>query len=169
MLSRNFIVANYGPGKERTSTGAGLYEQVDAIDTDDGSAYVVARGNFLAYGGYGLKSDFGGHDNKYDSNVLAYVGNCYHTNYMNRYVGYNDAFTNNSCIFRKGYNSDCDVAAGWEVRDNDVYSQSGSLGKICGMNFSSWQKEGHDHGTRVHRWPESSHLISMAHAVLGTS
>jgi hypothetical protein len=32
----------------------------------------------LAYGDNGLKSDFGGHDEVYYDNVLAYVGNCWY-------------------------------------------------------------------------------------------
>ena len=32
---------------------------------------------FFQYGDNGLKSDFGGHDNYWHGNVLAYVGNCY--------------------------------------------------------------------------------------------
>ena len=59
------------------------------------------------------------------------------------------------------------MAAGWEVHGNDVYSQSGQLGRVCGMNFSAWQAEGRDPGTRVKPWPSSDGLVAMAKQVLG--
>ena len=49
----------------------------DALDTDDGSDRVNATRNVIYRSGL-WKSDFGGHDNKWHGNVLAYVGNCYH-------------------------------------------------------------------------------------------
>jgi hypothetical protein len=73
------------------------YFSQQAIDTDDGSAYYEVFDNFFVYGDNGLKSDFGGHDNKWHNNVLAFVGNCYH---MGSFKGYNDAFFSNQCIFR---------------------------------------------------------------------
>jgi len=89
-IHNNFILATY-------------FSQ-QAIDTDDGSAYYEVYDNFFAYGDNGLKSDFGGHDNKWHGNVLAYVGNCYH---MWSFKGYNDAFYGNQCIYRQSYGSDC--------------------------------------------------------------
>ena len=55
-IHNNFILATY-------------FSQ-QAIDTDDGSAYYEVYDNFFAYGDNGLKSDFGGHDNKWHGNAL---------------------------------------------------------------------------------------------------
>ena len=41
------------------------YFSFGAIDTDDGSAYYDVYDNFFIYGDNGLKSDFGGHNNKW--------------------------------------------------------------------------------------------------------
>ena len=139
------------------------YFSQEAIDTDDGSAYYEVFDNFFAYGDEGLKSDFGGHDNRWHGNVLAYVGNCYH---MWSFKGYNDAFFGNKCIFRTGYSSDCKVSAGWEVHDNTVFSQSGSA-QVCGMDFKAWQAHGHDPGSSIAKWPSDDDVIAMGRKVLG--
>ena len=106
-IHNNFILATY-------------FSQ-QAIDTDDGSAYYDVYENFFVYGDNGLKSDFGGHDNKWHGNVLAYVGNCYT---VFSFKGYNDAFYGNQCVFRTGYSSDCGVSTGFEVHDNAVFVRS---------------------------------------------
>lgn len=139
------------------------YFSQQAIDTDDGSAYYEVFDNFFVYGDNGLKSDFGGHDNKWHNNVLAFVGNCYH---MWSFKGYNDAFFSNQCIFRQNYGSDCGVSTGWEVHDNQVFSQDGKL-QVCGMDFSKYVAEGHDHGSSVAAWPSNSAIVAMGKKVLG--
>ena len=40
----------------------GNYNSQEAMDTDDGSAYLHTHSNVMVYGDNGLKSDFGGHD-----------------------------------------------------------------------------------------------------------
>ena len=84
------------------------------------------------------------------------------------FKGFNDAFFNNSCVFRSSYGSDCGTFAGWGVHDNKVYSQSGTA-KICGMNFEQWLASGksHDKGSSIARWPTDAELIAMGKAVLG--
>ena len=62
-IHHNFVIANYN------SEGA--------IDTDDGSAYYQTHDNFFALGANGLKSDFGGHDNRHTRNIYAYVSVCF--------------------------------------------------------------------------------------------
>ena len=150
-IHHNFILATY-------------FSQ-QAIDTDDGSAYIEVFDNFFAYGDNGLKSDFGGHDNYWHDNVLAYVGNCYH---MWSFKGFNDRFYGNDCVYRQGYGSDCGVAAGpgWEVHDNHVYGQSGSL-DVCGTSLQKWVAAGHDKGSSVSKWPTDSALVAMGKKVLG--
>ena len=127
------------------------------------SRYYEVYDNFFAYGDNGLKSDFGGHDNKWHGNVLAYVGNCYT---VFSFKGYNDAFYGNQCVFRTGYKSDCGVTAGWEVHDNEVFSQSGDL-QVCGEDFAKYVAEGHDKGSSVAKWPADDALVAMGKKVLG--
>eukprot|EP01052_Picozoa_sp_SAG31_P032019 SAG31_NODE_3465_length_4243_cov_8.202220_2_plen_139_part_00 len=51
-------------------------------------------------GANGLKSDFGGHDNKHFQNIYAFVSVCFGAPMPFRYFhGFNDAFTNNTCAF----------------------------------------------------------------------
>jgi hypothetical protein len=56
---RNFFIANY--------------QCMAAIDNDDVSGYYRASSNFFSYSPFALKADFGGHDNIFDKNVLAYL------------------------------------------------------------------------------------------------
>jgi len=144
----------------------GTYNSQETIDTDDGSAYIKVYNNFLAYGDNGLKSDFGGHDEVYSNNVLAYVGACWH---MWNFHGYNDGFFNNSCVFRNNYPSDCfqpGHGVGWEVHDNKVFSASGQL-NVCGTTLSQWVAGGHDHGTTIAKWPTDEILVQAGKQVLG--
>ena len=45
------------------------------VDNDDGSAYYWVHDNFFIYGDNGLKSDFGGHDNRHLHSVYVWVNN----------------------------------------------------------------------------------------------
>jgi hypothetical protein len=59
-IHHNFFIDNYSPQ--------------EAVDNDDGSNYYHTHHNFLVYGSYGLKSDYGGHDNHHDHNIYAFLG-----------------------------------------------------------------------------------------------
>ena len=148
-IHNNFILATY-------------FSQ-QAIDTDDGSAYYEVYDNFFAYGDNGLKSDFGGHDNIWHGNVLAYVGNCYQ---VGNFKGYNDAFHDNTCVFRTGYGSNCGLSAGFDVRGNSVFSESGEL-TVCNTDWANWTATGHDTGSTLQKWPADRELVAMGKKVLG--
>ena len=61
---QNVIIANYG--------------SQTPVDNDDSSAHWLTARNFLLYGGsYAHKSDFGGHDNVWTGNVVAFVPHVY--------------------------------------------------------------------------------------------
>ena len=158
-IHHNFIVGNYN--------------SQETIDTDDGSAYLKVYNNFLAYADNGLKTDFGGHDEVYRENVLAYTGDCWH---LWTFMGYNNGFFNNSCVFRggsqgPGYNSDCFKApqgAGFEVHDNSLFSASGTA-NVCGTTLANWTAQGHDKGTTVDKWPADADLVAMGRAVLAAA
>merc|ERR1719515_497455 len=59
-LHHNFFIDNYSPQEN--------------VDNDDGSCFYKTHDNFMVYGGNGMKSDFGGHDNYHHDNIYAYVG-----------------------------------------------------------------------------------------------
>ena len=143
----------------------GTYNSQETIDTDDGSAYIQVHDNLLAYADNGLKSDFGGHDEVYSGNVLAYVGACWD---MWNFDGNNDGFYNNSCVFRNSYASDCFAAGkgrGWRVGNNTVFSSSGNE-EICGTTLAKWVASGHDAGTTIAKWPTDDELVAMGKRVL---
>ena len=58
VITRNAILANY--------------ESQTSVDNDDSSAHFFTASNFLLYGSFGQKSDFGGHSNCWTENVLAF-------------------------------------------------------------------------------------------------
>jgi len=143
------------------------YNSQESIDTDDGSAYIDVHHNFFAYGDNGLKSDFGGHDEYWHENQIAYVGNCYHNQGSK---GYNDGFFNNSCITRSvngGYDSDCKNTPemGWEVHDNTVYTSGGTV-NACGSTLAEWVKQGHDKGSKAMKWPTDAEMTARAKVLL---
>eukprot|EP00937_MAST-01D_sp_MAST-1D-sp2_P005490 g5490.t1 len=143
----------------------GTYNSQETIDTDDGSAYIQVYNNFLAFADNGLKSDFGGHDEVYFNNTLAYVGACWD---MWNFDGYNDGFWDNACVFRNSYASDCfgkGKGLGWRVGNNSVFSESGNE-NICSTTLSQWVKQGHDQGTTISKWPTDDALVAMGKRTL---
>jgi len=149
----------------------GNYNSQEAMDTDDGSAYMRTHHNVMVYGDNGLKSDFGGHDHRWENNVVLYVGNCYGAGFASfswGWPGYNDAFINNTCVFRTSYESTCGRDESFHIGGNRVYSQDGSL-TVCGgkKNFSDWQATGHDTATTLAAWPADAALVEEVRAVLG--
>jgi hypothetical protein len=162
-IHHNFVIANYN------SEGA--------IDTDDGSAYYQVYENFFAYGANGLKSDFGGHDNRHHSNIYAYVSNCFGAPMPWRYFhGLNDQFTDNRCItigagFGVGpYSSDCVLDKSLNVSQNKVFTKSGNS-TICGKPWATWFNsttyKGRDIGSTIGKWPTDAQLVKWAQVLLG--
>jgi len=151
LIHHNFVTANYN--------------SQEAIDTDDGSAYHKVYQNFLAYGDSGLKSDYGGHDQYWRDNIVAYVGSCYG---VWGFKGYNDVFVNNTCVMRQGYGSDCNLDKSWQVSSNKVFSRDGQL-TVCGMPWDQWVKSGttRDTGTTLGKWPSDGQLVAWARQLLG--
>lgn len=153
-IHHNFIIGNYN--------------SQEAIDTDDGSAYIKVYHNVLVYGNNGLKSDFGGHNEEFIGNVLAFVGSCWSPDWLGGFAGLGDGFWNNSCIFRLRYESDCfpeGKGLGWRVGNNTVYSQSGDEA-VCNTTLSNWLAQGHDRGTTIRKWPSVRKLVQIVEATL---
>jgi hypothetical protein len=155
----------------------GNYNAICAVDTDDGSAYIKVHDNVLAYAVAGLKSDFGGMNEVYDSNLLAYVGECIIHGMGDTHTrGFNDGFINNTCVYRKSYSSNCFAyhyndtwtGAGWQVHDNDVYSAKGTT-MVCGgkVALAEWVAQGHDKGSTTAKWPADDKLVQWSRELLG--
>ena len=65
-------------------------------------------------GANGLKSDFGGHDNKHQRNIYAFVSVCFGAPMPFRYFhGFNDAFVNNTCTFERAPRSSLCYVPEW--------------------------------------------------------
>eukprot|EP00475_Leptophrys_vorax_P015852 TRINITY_DN2221_c0_g2_i1.p1 TRINITY_DN2221_c0_g2~~TRINITY_DN2221_c0_g2_i1.p1 ORF type:complete len:787 (-),score=214.49 TRINITY_DN2221_c0_g2_i1:1749-4109(-) len=145
----------------------GTYQTQDAIDNDDGSAYYHTHHNFFSYGDNGIKSDFDGHDNIHESNVYAYVGTC--GNIWSQLPGHNDGFFNNYCVTRGAYlsfNCNSSVTAPPVMHNNSVFTASGAV-KICGVSLAEYQKQGHDLGSKVGKFPADADIVTQARKVLG--
>jgi len=150
----------------------GNYNSQEAMDTDDGSAYLHTHSNVMVYGDNGLKSDFGGHDHVWEDNLLYYVGFCYgamFTTFDWQWPGYNDGFRNNTCVFRGSYESDCDLDPSFAANfgQNRVFSADGTA-KVCRgkVDFADWQAQGHDTETTLGKWPADAQLVAQAKSML---
>jgi hypothetical protein len=155
------------------------YNTVSAVDTDDGSAYYVVYDNVFAYGAVALKSGYGGHDNRWSGNLLAFVGAC-RVPWLPRFPGYNDAFEHNHCItLAPGYQSDCGVTVGWRVSNNSVLVKGGVAMVTCGdyqkpacctnTSLAAWVAAGHDPGSSGAEWPDAATLTEWAQRLLSST
>ena len=149
----------------------GVYNSQECIDNDDGSRYYNTSFNFLVYADYGLKSDFGGHDNYYHDNILAYINNmCFG---INTFYSINiDMFYNNQCImnhkgpsFYGNFNCSSPMNA-WPILGNNIIEcencNSTSTG-LCGLNQIEFQKTyNYDLGTTISDWPNNTLLLQKA-------
>ena len=84
-IERNLIIANY--------------QSAQAVDTDDGSSYLDVHHNLFAYGTGGLKSDYGGHDNRHHENVYAWLTHGKAVSIEPQLPNHTDAFFNNTVIY----------------------------------------------------------------------
>jgi hypothetical protein len=127
-IERNLIIANY--------------QSAQAVDTDDGSSYFDVHHNLFAYGTGGLKSDYGGHDNRHHHNVYAYLTHGKAVSIEPQLPNHTDAFYNNTVVYAArpdwtpGYAEYyCNTTSRWsdgdayglpEMHDNRVYQQGGN-------------------------------------------
>ena len=130
----------------------------------------------MVYADNGLKSDFGGHDNVWERNMLLFVNNCYgagFSRFLWPWPGYNDGFFNNTCIFRATYESTCGREESFRqlIHSNRVYSKDGTLMVCAGANqsvgFAQWQREGHDTLTKLGLWPSDRVIVEEVKSLLG--
>merc|ERR1712032_455337 len=152
-LHHNFFIDNYSPQED--------------IDNDDGSQYYHTHDNFLVYGGLGQKADFGGHDNRHQDNIYAYVGRALST-VVSVVEGHENWFTGNT-VFMTGTDvgSPQCVGTGMNImHDNKYYTPNGNLTE-CGEDFLSWQAKGHDSGSTVGVMPDDKAILNLAIEKLG--
>jgi len=155
-IHHNFFIDNYSPQEN--------------VDNDDGSAYYNTHDNFLVYGGYGIKSDFGGHDNYHHGNIYAYVGEpfCITVGATNMRNGHVDKFYSNKAVITGttvGHRLKCNGTGVTEVHDNEYYTSTGAVIE-CGVDLAVWQHSGHDQGSSVSTLPTDEDIIDWAKAKL---
>eukprot|EP01060_Flectonema_neradi_P040482 TRINITY_DN9233_c0_g2_i1.p1 TRINITY_DN9233_c0_g2~~TRINITY_DN9233_c0_g2_i1.p1 ORF type:complete len:805 (+),score=170.65 TRINITY_DN9233_c0_g2_i1:44-2458(+) len=159
-ITKNFWIANYG--------------SQEAVDTDDGSAYLNTHGNVFVYGGNGLKSDLGGHDNWSHENIYLYnYPTCMFTQ-QRILPGHTDAFYNNTCVLAQMQGSYCaydcsDKTALPRMGNNSVFlpNTQGKTLQECGMPIPQLQASGYDLGTVVtNTLPSDAEVLQWIHAQL---
>ena len=139
-ITRNFVISTYA--------------SQEAIDNDDGSSYYSTHDNFFVYAARGLKSDFGGHDNRHARNVYAFVNGCWEN-------GNSDRFVNNTCVANSktgGFSSDCKKGPLMVVSGNTIYNEDG---KLPGVKFCDTSNE------LAGKWPSAQQIVKMGRDVLG--
>jgi len=151
-IHHNFIIANY--------------VSQEAIDNDDGSCYYQTHDNFFAYSGNGMKSDFGGHDNRHFNNIYAYVGTGFELSGQRN--GHEDYFYSNKVVMEAdgtyGHGT-CSGTGKTVVHDNEVYSPNAKVTE-CGETLESWQAKGNDPGTKAYKLPEDAVLVGWIKQLL---
>ena len=168
VLERNFWINNYN--------------SQEATDNDDGSCYYETHHNFFPFSVGGLKSDFGGHNNRHHDNVYLNGGasewggiNC--MSVCGQLKGHEDAFYNNTCILLNGtnYATFDENAFGTNVfpimHDNQVFTTTGEATEVGSghqqLKVNQWQEHGHDLGTTVGKVPSNQDIVEMARDALG--
>ena len=151
-IHHNFFIDNYSPQ--------------ESVDNDDGSGYYLTHDNFMVYGGTGLKSDFGGHDNHHYGNIYAFVGCAIKDNTI-QIDGHQDSFFDNTVIMT-GEDVGilrCDpLEEGKTVmHDNRYYTTSGEVSE-CEFPLEEWQSKSpeNDPKSTVETWPSTEYILDLA-------
>ncbi len=171
----NFFISNYGA----------TYQ----IDNDDVSQYYKSYNNFLVYGQWAFKSNYGGHDITHWNNIYAYVDNCMQLYDTTPYASHKNIMYNITCIVNgtvengKIYNMafigpdfdtpDCSGYypkndGGWEAHDNVFMINNGRTDNAgyCDVSLTSLQQRGTEKGSRVQGWPQTNDILAQAKQIL---
>ena len=118
----------------------------------------------MVYGGKGLKSDFGGHDNHHYGNIYAFAG-CAISDSTIQIDGHEDSFYENTVIMT-GVDVGklrCDPPGKTVVYDNRYYTPTGEITE-CGMTLEEWQNTSpeNDPKSTVDTWPTTKYILDLA-------
>jgi hypothetical protein len=145
--------------------------QVSAFDTDDGSAYQHIYSNFVVMGGYGMKSDCGGHSNVHRNNVYAWVNTVINMVFFEDADDVLDAdanrMENNTVVITTNDVGQpiCNGTGMSLLRNNSYYTPSGMISE-CRMSLANWQGRGNDLLSTVAATPSVAVVMAWGEAVL---
>jgi len=110
----------------------------------------------------GLKSDFGGHDNRHFNNIYLWIPLGF--DIMNEQLpGHGHYFYQNKVILLKdgdyGNGQVCSGGSKTVVYGNEIFTPKGTVTE-CQMSLADWQKDGNDPGTTANVYPNDE-TISM--------
>jgi len=143
-LHHNFLIDNYAPQ--------------EGVDNDDGSCYYHTHDNFMVYGNQGLKSDFGGHDNRHQDNIYAYVTRALFE-HVNVREGHENWFTGNKVFMTQTWVGRPRCTAPASVMYNNTYFTPNGTATECDMDLLDWIAQGHEQGSQVRILPEDDEYI----------
>jgi len=151
-IHHNFFIDNYSPQ--------------EGVDNDDGSAYYHTHDNFMVYGGNGMKSDFGGHDNHHFGNIYAYAGHSVSVT-SDTLEGHEDYFYGNKIVMTStdlGRAQCADPKT--QMHDNKYFAANGNL-TLCGMALAEAQSQlGMEEGSTVSPLPADDAILGWAKELL---
>merc|ERR1711957_773307 len=144
-IHHNFFMDNYSPQEN--------------VDNDDGSGYYHTH-NFLVYGGNGMKTDFGGHDNHHYNNIYAYAGRA--LGVTGTLSGHEDYFYGNKCVLTndKAGGPQCNDPK-TQMHDNHYFTADGQV-TMCGKNLTDMQASGMESGSTEAKLPSDDTIIGWA-------
>jgi len=149
-IHHNFFIDNYSPQEN--------------VDNDDGSGYYYTHDNFLVYGGNGMKTDFGGHDNHHYQNIYAYSGRA--LGVTGTLEGHEDYFYKNKVVLtgQNVGNAQCNDPK-TQMHDNQYFA-NGAKVHLCGKDLADVQKQGMDSGSTESALPTDDTIIGWATELL---
>ena len=175
-IFNNFILSNF--------------EADYGIDNDDCSQYFDNFNNFLVYGYWGFKNNFGGHDIHSKNNIYAYVQRCIQLYYTMPFEENKDILINNTCIINDtvSLNQIFDYAfigpnfgqpncngiypvnnGGWLAQNNTIMINNGSINNVgyCNVSLKQMQDVAKtDLGSIVQGWPDTQTILNKARHIL---
>jgi hypothetical protein len=152
-IRNNFFIDNYSPQEN--------------VDNDDGSCYYHTYNNFMAYGGRGMKNDFGGHDNWHYGNVYAFPGLV--AGLTSVIEGHEDHVFNNYAVITGtdvgGFT--CSGPTMAMFRNNSYFTSTGHISE-CKEDLDKWQQGGkyNDPGSSVAKYPDTATIVAQGLAAL---
>merc|ERR1712070_412814 len=148
-IHHNFFIDNYSPQEN--------------VDNDDGSGYYHTHDNFLVYGGNGMKTDYGGHDNHHYNNIYAYAGRA--LGVTGTLEGHEDYFYGNKVVLT-GTNiggAQCNDPK-TQMHDNQYFS-SGTP-QLCGKDLKDIQSQGMEKDSTAGALPADDTILGWASELL---